>query len=350
MRSHQRSMSRTLDAILVTRLPNVRYLTGFTGSNAQIMLARAESVFFTDGRYTEQSRHEVPDVERVTYLGGLGAPVETACDRLGIARLGFEAHDMTVADRDELQRRLSGVELVPVGRSVERLRWSKDDEELEMLREAQTCTDRAFEDILDILAVGMSERQVSLELEHAMRRAGADGLSFESIVAFGENAAEPHHRPNHRVLDEGDVITMDFGALYGGYHADFTRTIAFGQPAPELAKIHDIVREAQQAGIDAVRAGVTGGEVDQAARRVVEDAGYGERFTHGLGHGVGLEIHEGPNFARGGEDVLPVGAVVTVEPGIYVPGLGGVRIEDMVTVEEGGCGVIGSSIRELVEL
>ncbi len=338
------------DAILVTRLPNVRYLTGFTGSNAQIMLARAESVFFTDGRYTEQSRHEVPDVERVTYLGGLGAPVETACDRLGIARLGFEAHDMTVADRDELQRRLSGVELVPVGRSVERLRWSKDDEELEMLREAQTCTDRAFEDILDILAVGMSERQVSLELEHAMRRAGADGLSFESIVAFGENAAEPHHRPNHRVLDEGDVITMDFGALYGGYHADFTRTIAFGQPAPELAKIHDIVREAQQAGIDAVRAGVTGGEVDQAARRVVEDAGYGERFTHGLGHGVGLEIHEGPNFARGGEDVLPVGAVVTVEPGIYVPGLGGVRIEDMVTVEEGGCGVIGSSIRELIEL
>jgi Xaa-Pro aminopeptidase len=196
----------------------------------------------------------------------------------------------------------------------------------------------------------MTERQVSLELEHAMRRAGADGLSFESIVAFGENAAEPHHHPNHRVLDEGDVITMEFGALYGGYHADFTRTIAFGQPAPELAKIHDVVREAQQAGFDAVRAGVTGGDVDGAARRVVEDAGYGQHFTHGLGHGVGLEIHEGPNFARGGQDVLPAGAVMTVEPGIYVPGLGGVRIEDMVEVEEGGCRLVASSIRELVEL
>jgi Xaa-Pro aminopeptidase len=354
-RVRRAALTRTIDeqdvdAILVTSMPNVRYLTGFTGSNAQIVIARSQSLFFTDGRYTEQSRHEVPDVERVTYLGGFGAPLETACDRLDIARLGFEAHDMTVADRDELQRRLSSVDLVPVGKSVEQLRWAKDDEEREMLREAQACTDRAFEDILDTLAVGMSERQVSLELEQAMRRAGADGLSFESIVAFGENAAEPHHRPNHRLLDEGDVITMDFGALYGGYHADLTRTIAFGQPAPELAKIHDIVREAQQAGIDAVRAGVTGGEVDQAARRVVEDAGYGERFTHGLGHGVGLEIHEGPNFARGGEDVLPVGAVVTVEPGIYVPGLGGVRIEDMVAVEESGCSVVGSSIRELVEL
>ena len=354
-RVRREALTRTIDdndvdAVLVTRLPNVRYLTGFTGSNAQIVLSRSESVFFTDGRYTEQSRLEVPDLERITYLGAFGEPLGTACGRLGIARLGFEAHDVTVADRDELQRRLGSVELVPVGKAVERLRWVKDDDELQMLREAQACTDRAFEDILDTLAVGMTERQVSLELEHAMRRAGADGLSFESIVAFGENAAEPHHQPSHRVLDEGDVITMDMGALYGGYHADFTRTIAFGQPAPELVKIHDVVRQAQQAGFDAVRAGITGGEVDSAARRVVEDAGYGDRFTHGLGHGVGLEIHEGPNFARDGEDVLPVGAVMTIEPGIYVPGLGGVRIEDMVEVEEDGCSVVGSSIRELVEL
>ncbi len=219
-----------------------------------------------------------------------------------------------------------------------------------MLREAQACTDRAFEDILDILAVGMTERQVSLELEHALRRAGADGLSFESIVAFGEQAAEPHHQPSHRVLEEGDVIKLDFGGLFGGYHADMTRTIAFGSPPPELRKIHDIVRQAQQAGIDAVRPGVTGGEVDAAARKVVEDAGYGPRFPHGLGHGVGLEIHEGPNFARAGEDVIPVGAVMTVEPGIYVPGLGGARIEDMVEVVEDGCRVIGTSIRELIEL
>lgn len=339
-----------VDAIIVTRHPNVRYLTGFTGSNAQVLLTRSESVFFTDGRYTEQSRHEVPDIERITYLGAFGEALAGACARLGVARLGFEAHGVTVGDLGELQRQMEGVELVGVARLVEGLRWVKEDGEIEMLREAQACTDRAFEDILDTLAVGMTERQVALELEHAMRRAGADAPSFESIVAFGEQAAEPHHQPSHRVLDEGDVIKLDFGALYAGYHADMTRTIAFGDPVPELRKIHDVVREAQQAGIDAVRAGVTGGEVDDAARRVVEDAGYGAHFTHGLGHGVGLEIHEGPSFARGGKDEIPAGAVMTVEPGVYVPGLGGVRIEDMVEVQESGCRVVGSSIRELVEL
>lgn len=339
-----------VDAVLVTRLPNVRYLSGFTGSNAQALLTASASVFFTDGRYTEQSRHEVPDMERVTYLRALGEPLAEACGRLGIRRLGFEAHDLTVKALGELRGKAEGVELVAVGEPVERSRWVKDDEELALLREAQACTDRAFDDLLDRLAVGMTERQVALELEQAVRRAGADALSFESIVAFGENAAEPHHHPSSRVLGEGDVITMDFGALVGGYHADFTRTISFGEPPAELRKIHDIVREAQQAGIDAARAGVTGGEVDAAARRVVEDAGYGERFPHGLGHGVGLEIHEGPSFARDGEDVLPVGAVMTVEPGIYVPGVGGVRIEDMVEIRDGGCRVLASSTRELIEL
>lgn len=341
---------RSVEAILITRRPNVRYLTGFTGSNAQLIVSDGTSVFFTDGRYTEQSRHEVPDAERVTYLGAFGEPLAEACGRLGIGRLGFEAHDVTVDGLEKLRAASPDVELVAVGDPVGRLRWVKDPEELEMLGEAQACTDRAFEDILDILAVGMTERQVSLELEQALRRAGADALSFESIVAFGEQAAEPHHQPSHRVLEEGDVIKLDFGGLRGGYHADMTRTIAFGSPPPELRKIHDIVREAQQAGIDAVRPGATGGEVDAAARKVVEDAGYGPRFPHGLGHGVGLEIHEGPNFARSGEDMIPVGAVMTVEPGIYVPGLGGARIEDMVEVVEEGCRVIGTSIRELVEL
>jgi len=191
---------------------------------------------------------------------------------------------------------------------------------------------------------------VARELEQMMRRAGADGLSFDSIVAFGESAAEPHHEPTHRVLEEGDVIKIDFGALSAGYHADMTRTVAFGAPAAQLKKIHDIVREAQQAGIDAVKAGVTGGSVDAVSRMVIENAGYGEHFTHSLGHGVGLEIHEGPSLIRDGEDLLPVGAVVTVEPGIYIPGLGGVRIEDSVEVTQDGCRVLGTSTRELIEL
>jgi Xaa-Pro aminopeptidase len=233
---------------------------------------------------------------------------------------------------------------------VEALRWIKDADELELLRAAQRVTDDAFDDILDRLAVGMTERQVAHDVELALRRHGADAMAFDPIVAFGEQAAEPHHAPGHRILEEGDVIKVDFGAVVGGYHADMTRTVAFGSPAPELRKIHDVVRQAQQAGIDAVRAGAGGAEIDGISRAVIADAGYGERFTHGLGHGVGLEIHEGPGLGATSEDTLPVGAVVTVEPGVYVPGLGGVRIEDMVEVTADGCEVLGSSSRELIEL
>jgi Xaa-Pro aminopeptidase len=337
-----------VDALLVTRLPNVRYLTGFTGSNGQVLVTTSSTLFFTDGRYTHRASHEVPDLERVTYLGGF---VEALAERTKqVTRLGFEAHDVTVAAHGKYTERLGNSTLVPTEQVVERLRWTKDHDELELLRTAQEATDRAFDEIVERLAVGVSEQAVARDLEGAMRRAGADGPAFEPIVAFGEQAAEPHHEPGHRVLHEGDVIKLDFGALVGGYHADMTRTIAFGAPAPQLRKIHDIVRQGQEAGIDAVRAGATGGDVDAAARAVIDDAGYGDRFSHGLGHGVGLEIHEGPSLRRNGADILPPGAVVTVEPGIYVPGLGGVRIEDAVEVTADGCRVLGSSTRELIEL
>jgi len=255
-----------------------------------------------------------------------------------------------VAQWERWQDVFDGVELAGLADEVERLRWAKDAEELALLRSAQEATDGAFEEILDLLVVGITERQTAAQLELAMARHGADALSFDPIVAFGEHAAEPHHRPCHRALDEGDVIKMDFGALVGGYHSDMTRTVAFGEPASELRKVHDVVAAGQQAGIDALRPGASAGDVDRAARSVIEDAGYGERFTHGLGHGVGLEIHEGPSLRRDGEDVLPVGAVVTVEPGIYLPGMGGVRIEDAVEVTDDGSGVLGVSTRELIEL
>jgi Xaa-Pro aminopeptidase len=339
-----------VDAFLVAHLPNVGYLSGFTGSNAQALIAGSEHRFFTDGRYIEQSRHEVEGCERTIYLGSFDEPLAQACERLGIRRLGFEDRHVTVREHARWTEAMPGVELVAAGDPVGGARWVKDPDELALLREAQACTDRAFDDVLDRLMLGMSERQVALEIEHAIRRAGGDGLSFESIVAFGENAAQPHHHPGHRLLEEGDVITMDFGALFGGYHADFTRTIAFGSAPSQLRKIHDVVREAQQVAIDAVRPDVAGGEIDAVARRVIEDAGFGDRFTHGLGHGVGLEIHEGPSFSRNGTDPIPAGAVMTVEPGIYVPGLGGVRIEDMVEVTDDGGRAIGSSIRDLIEL
>ena len=339
-----------LDAVVVTHSPNVRYLTGFTGSNGQVVVGAGGCVFLTDGRYTEQARHEVPGVERVTYLDGFAPALRDAMGSLAVSRLGFEASAVTYRSWAELGEGLGDVELVPTDGEVERLRWVKDAEELRLLEHAQEATDQAFEQILDKLAVGMTERRAAFELELAMRHAGADGISFETIVAFGENAAEPHHEPNHRTLEEGDVVKLDFGALWGGYHADMTRTIAFGGPPAELKKIHDVVREAQQVGIDAVHAGVTGAEVDAASRKVIEEAGYGERFTHGLGHGVGLEIHEGPRLMRGGEHVLPAGAVVTLEPGVYVPGLGGVRIEDMVEVTGDGCRAIPTATKELIEL
>jgi Xaa-Pro aminopeptidase len=339
-----------VDALLVTSLPNVRYLTGFTGSNAQVMVRDTGAVFFTDGRYSEQARHEVPDVERITYTAGLGPVLATHLENQGVARLGVEASNVTLAVHRKLSEKLGGIDLVETDDVVERMRWAKDPEELTAVREAQAATDRAFDDLLEVIAIGMSERELATDLERLLKRDGADGLAFSSIVAFGESAAEPHHEPADRRLEEGDVIKLDFGATWGGYHSDMTRTIAFGSPATELKKIHDIVRQAQQAGIDAVRAGIPGGDVDAAARTVIEDAGYGDRFGHGTGHGVGLEIHEGPRVAHGIDDVLPVGAVVTVEPGIYVPTLGGVRIEDMVEVTEDGGQVLGSSPRELIEL
>jgi Xaa-Pro aminopeptidase len=339
-----------VDAILVTRSPNVRYLTGFTGSNGQALVSSDAGAFFTDGRYTEQARREVPGMERVTYSQNFAEVLRDACVARGVARLGFEEGDLSVRTFRTFEQALEGTELVAVGDEVERHRWVKDDQELGLIQAAQDATDQAFEEILERLAVGRSERQMARELEHAMRRAGADGLSFDTIVAFGENAAEPHHEPGHRTLEEGDIVKMDFGALWDGYHADMTRTVAFGEIVPELRKIYGIVQESQQAGIEAVRSGVSGGEADAAARLVIEESGYGERFSHGLGHGVGLEIHEGPGLRRQGTDELPAGSVVTVEPGVYVPGLGGVRIEDMVVVTEDGCRVMASSSKDLIEL
>jgi len=346
----ERCAELDVDALLISTLANVRYLTGFTGSSATVLVGPAGSVFFTDGRYDEQSRHEVPDLPRVASMEDPVGAILDHARGLGVRRLGFERHTVTVAQLERWEDRLEGIQLTGVGEEVERLRWVKDAEELALLRSAQDATDGAFEDILEALVVGITERQTAAQLELAMARHGADATSFDVIVAFGEHAAEPHHHPCHRALAEGDVIKMDFGALVAGYHTDMTRTVAFGEPVAELRKVHDVVAAAQQAGIDALRPGVLAADVDRAARSVIEDAGYGGRFTHGLGHGVGLDIHEGPSLRRDGDDVVPAGAVVTVEPGVYLPGLGGVRIEDAVAVSEDGPEPLGVSTRELIEL
>jgi Xaa-Pro aminopeptidase len=336
------------DAFLVTSLANVRYLTGFTGSNGQVLLSSERGAFFTDGRYDRQAAHEVPDLERIIYPMEFAVAFAEVCRQLGVSSVAFEEEDVTVSTHGALGR--AGVELVPTRQEVERLRWVKEAPERALLGDAQAVADRTFEEITGRLREGLTERELALDIDTTMRRIGADAVSFETIVAFGESAAEPHHAPGERALGRGDMVKMDFGALMGGYHSDMTRTVAFGEPSGRLRDVYEVVRRAQQAGIDAVRAGVTGGDVDEASRRVVRDAGFDHAFNHGLGHGVGLQIHEGPNFRKGGTDVIPAGAVMTVEPGIYLDGEGGVRIEDMVEVREEGCALIPAAPRELIVL
>lgn len=338
------------DAMLVTHLPNVRYLSGYSGSNGQVLIARDDACFFTDGRYIEQSRLEVPDMERVIYGGGrgFGESFEVVCKELDASTVAFEQDAMVYREYASLQERVET--FVPADDEVGRLRWAKDPEELRLIERAQAITDEGYELLLPRLKEGMTEREAALVLERAMQDVGADGLAFETIVAFGESAAEPHHSPTDRDLRRGDIVKLDFGALSDGYHSDMTRTVAFGEPDSKLREIYEVVQRSQQAGVDALRAGIEGREVDAISRGIIEDAGYGEAFTHGLGHGVGLEVHEGPNLASTVADPMPVGAVVTVEPGIYLAGLGGVRIEDMVEVTETGSRVLPRATKELVVL
>jgi Xaa-Pro aminopeptidase len=340
-----------LDALFVTRLPNVRYLTGFTGSNAQALVrADADVVFYTDGRYEEQSRHEVPDAERVIFLDGV-TPVERHVAG-GVGRLGVEDTGVTYRGWRRLEERLEGIELVATDAVVERFRRVKDPDEVAALGTAQAAADDAFEQVIlgGALREGVTERELAIAIEAAMREAGADDKGFDTILAFGENAAEPHHHPTDRPLARGDVVKVDFGSRAAGYHSDMTRTVAFGEPGERFRELHAIVAAAQRAGIDAARPDASLRAVDGAARRVIEEAGLGDAFPHGLGHGVGLEIHEAPMFHRLATDDLPLGAVVTVEPGLYVPGLGGVRIEDMVEITADGAREIPRSTKELVVL
>jgi Xaa-Pro aminopeptidase len=336
-----------VEAFLATRLPNVRYLTGYTGSNGQAIVTPQGGIFFTDGRYEEQSRHEVPDLRRRMYSGAFAPQFAWGCGELGLSRVGFEPAGVTYETFQALSD--TGVQLVPAANEVELLRWTKDPEELGFIRAAQEVTDRAFDLICGELAEGITEKQAAFQLDTFMRREG-DGLAFDTIVAFGENAAEPHHTPTSRPLARGELAKMDFGALMAGYHSDMTRTVSFGHPPARMKEIYDVVQLAQEAGVGAVRAGVVAKDVDRVTRDLIAEAGYGEAFKHGLGHGVGLEIHEGPSLRMTSDDVLPEGAVVTVEPGIYLAGVGGVRIEDMVEVTAHGCRVIPRTAKDLVTL
>jgi Xaa-Pro aminopeptidase len=340
-----------LDALLVTHRPNVRYLTGFSGSSAELLLGRAAAVLLTDGRYAAQAARESPALERRTCLNGFLPAAAEAAAALG-DRIGFERQALSFAEWESLREAAAGLELVPTSGLVEALREVKEEDELALIVAAQAAADDAFEEIVlgGGLRAGVREHEVGLALEMAMRSAGADAMGFEPIVAFGENAAEPHHRPGARELRRGDVVTTDFGAAMGGYRSDMTRTVAFGEPGQRLREIYALVASAQAVGVQAVRDGVVAGDVDAAARNVIADAGLADAFSHPVGHAVGLEIHESPILRATCRTMLRAGAVVTVEPGVYLPGVAGVRIEDMVEVTPEGPHVIPRTTKELIVL
>jgi Xaa-Pro aminopeptidase len=344
-----------LDAVLVTNLLNVRYLTGFTGSNG-VLLVRTDGadLFGTDGRYTTQAGTQVPDVELLVDRATVAALARAAVQR-GIGRLGYESHDLTVDGLAALEKVLAdagGAELSSVRRAVEAQREIKDDEEIDSLRRACTVADQALAELATegALRPGRTELEVGRELDARMLQLGAEAPSFETIVATGANSAIPHHRPDSTVLRDGDLLKLDFGATVEGYHSDMTRTVVLGHAADWQREIYELVAASQSAGRAALAVGADVVAVDAAARQVIVDAGHGEHFSHGLGHGVGLEIHEAPGIGQLGAGTLAAGMAVTVEPGVYLPGHGGVRIEDTLIVTDDEPELLTLTSKELLVL
>ncbi len=331
-----------LDAMLITDLINVRYLSGFSGSNGALLVFADERgpVLATDGRYRTQAAEQAPDLE-VAIERAVGRYLVGRAAEAAVGKLGFESNVVTVDGFDaltgELAERGANTELVRAAGTVEALREVKDAGEVALLRLACEAADAALADLLERggLRPGRTEREVSRELESLMLDHGADAISFDTIVAAGPNSAIPHHRPTDAVLADGDFVKIDFGALVAGYHSDMTRTFVLGRAAEWQLEIYQLVVEAQRAGREALKPGANLREVDAAARQLIADAGYGEQFGHGLGHGVGLQIHEAPGIGATSAGTLLAGSVVTVEPGVYLPGRGGVRIEDTLVVADG---------------
>src|ERR1700691_4963409 len=352
-------LEQGVDRLLVSAPVNVRYLCGYTGSNGLLLVdsgEQAEHRFFTDFRYVTQSAEQVPgEVEREIAPGEL---IEAAARALGEGgakgeqTLGFDDASLTVKQHARLREKLAqGWELVPCSGIVERLREVKDEREIERIRAASDLADQSLSEVLEEGLLGRTEREVAIELELRMRRLGAQAPSFPSIVASAEHGALPHAEPRDVEIAAGVLVTIDWGAYLDGYCSDCTRTYATGKLSADAVEAYELVLSAQEAGLQAVRSGISGREVDEVARTIIDNAGHGEHFGHGLGHGVGMEIHEAPRLSRTApEEPLRAGNIVTVEPGVYVPGSLGVRIEDLVLVDDSGGERLTSLPKQLITL
>ncbi|HMD44932.1 MAG TPA: aminopeptidase P family protein, partial [Acidimicrobiales bacterium] len=331
-----------VDALVVTTLPNVRYLTGFSGSAGVLLVTADRALLTTDGRYRTQSGEQVAasgvgdrvDVE----IGGVQAQRDAVKGRLaGLTRVGLEADNVTWEASRRWADLLEGAEVKPTTGVVEALREVKDEGEIARMARAAAIADSALAEVLGLMGTGITETEFALALDTAMRRGGAESTAFDTIVAAGPNSAKPHHQPTDRRIDPGDPVVVDFGATFEGYRSDMTRTFCVGgEPTGDLARVFDVVRASQADGVAAVRPGAGTKEVDDVCRAVIAQAGWADAFEHGTGHGVGLDIHEAPTVSPLGTAILSSGVVVTVEPGVYLPGIGGVRIEDTLVVTEDG--------------
>ena len=337
-----------LDAILIfntERCPskNVAYFSGFRGTHGCLWITQSDALLATDSRYTEQAGEQAPDF-RIVRLTGEDRWLENAAGESGARRIGFEDDAVSVALLGSLSKRVEDLapqpEFVPTGGMADRLRAVKDAHEIELLAKAIAIADEAVETVGAALRPGMTERQVAWDIERAMREFGADGLSFPTIVASGPNGAKAHHSPTNRELERGDGVYIDTGALYDGYCSDITRAFVLGEASPRFREVYDAALAAQEAAEAGAAAGMTGAEVDGIARGVIAEAGYGDNFGHGLGHGIGVAVHELPRVSPLSDDTIEDGMVFSVEPGIYITGWGGVRIEDLVVMENGRARVL----------
>ncbi|WJZ02793.1 aminopeptidase P family protein [Corynebacterium freiburgense] len=341
--------AQRVDSILITHLTHVRYLSGFSGSNGALLINKdLSAAIATDGRYTTQIAEEVPDIQAVIARPSAAALLQKV---IGPRRVGFEAAYVSVSELRELEEACGpDVTLVPITDVVENIRLTKDNVELQRLREVAELASTAFQDLLAAgeIAVGRTEREIAADLEYRMRKLGAERPSFDTIVASGSNSAKPHHGAGDRKLVPGDLVTLDFGAHDRGFNSDMTRTVIMDHTTDFTAEIYNIVLEAQLAGVAAATPGTSLVDIDRACRDIIETAGYGEYFVHSTGHGIGLDVHEAPWAAKTGKGELKPGMTLTIEPGIYVPGKGGVRIEDTLIITSGAPEIITKVSKDLL--
>lgn len=338
-----------IDSLFITNPYNRRYLTGFTGTAGVVFISQKSAKLITDFRYIEQAGKQVQGFEIVEHKGTVIEEVAKQAQELKSKKLGFEQGYLTFAAYKAYEKQVQ-TELVPTSGIIENLRLIKTPAEIKILKEAADVADRAFTHILNFIRPGITELAVSNELEFFMRKEGATSSSFDTIVASGKRSALPHGVATDKVIETGDLVTLDYGAYYNGYVSDITRTVAVGQPSEKLVKIYDIVLEAQLRGMAGIKPGMTGKEADALTRTFINEKGYGEYFGHSTGHGIGLEIHEGPALSIKSDLILQPGMAVTVEPGIYVPGVGGVRIEDDTMITLAGNEALTHSKKELIIL